>query len=80
MDRAPDILELISAMKQKGEKASYAESNTTGKVMGELYKLATGVQALDVPYRTANDSINDFASGAVFTGWRSTSISLDRRQ
>ena len=36
--------ELTAAMKQKGEKASYAESNTTGKVMGELYKIATGVQ------------------------------------
>src|SRR5271166_2429034 len=51
---------VVAAMKQKGEKASYAESNTTGKVMGELYKIATGVQALDVPYRTANDSLNDF--------------------
>jgi len=62
------LAELTAAMKQKGEKASYAESNTTGKVMGELYKIATGVQALDVPYRTANDSTNDFASGAVDYG------------
>ena len=37
--------ELTEAMKQKGDKASYAESNTTGKVMGELYKIATGVKA-----------------------------------
>ena len=60
--------ELTGAMKQKGEKASYAESNTTGKVMGELYKIATGVKALDVPYRTANDSVNDFASGVIDYG------------
>ena len=60
--------ELTAAMKQKGEKASYAESNTTGKVMGELYKIATGVKALDVPYRTANDSVNDFASGVIDYG------------
>jgi tripartite-type tricarboxylate transporter receptor subunit TctC len=60
--------ELTAAMKQKGEKASYAESNTTGKVMGELYKNATGVKALDVPYRTANDSVNDFASGVIDYG------------
>ena len=60
--------ELTEAMKQKGDKASYAESNTTGKVMGELYKIATGVKALDVPYRTANDSLNDFTSGVIDYG------------
>ena len=62
------LKELTEAMIKKGDKASYAESNTTGKVMGELYKLATGVQAVDVPYRTANDSINDFASGTIDYG------------
>jgi tripartite-type tricarboxylate transporter receptor subunit TctC len=62
------LQELTEAMKKKGEKASYAESNTTGKVMGELYKLKTGVKAVDVPYRTANDSINDFASGVIDYG------------
>ena len=60
--------ELTEAMRKKGDKASYAQSNTTGKVMGELYKIATGVKAVDIPYRTANDSINDFASGAVDYG------------
>ena len=55
-------------MRKKGEKASYAQSNTSGKVIGELYKQATGVKAVDVPYRTANDSVNDFASGAVDYG------------
>jgi tripartite-type tricarboxylate transporter receptor subunit TctC len=62
------LAELNDAMKKKGEKASYAESNTTGKVMGELYKIATGIQAVDVPYRTANDSLNDLASGVIDFG------------
>ena len=62
------LAELTAAMKQKGEKASYAQSNTSGKVMGELYKQATGVQAVEVPYRTANDSLNDFASGRLDYG------------
>jgi len=62
------LTELTEAMKKKGDKASYAESNTTGKVMGELYKNATGVQALDVAYRTANDSLNDFQSGVIDYG------------
>jgi tripartite-type tricarboxylate transporter receptor subunit TctC len=55
-------------MKRKGEKASYMQSNVTGKVVGELYKLATGVKAVDVPYRTANESLNDFMSGALDFG------------
>jgi tripartite-type tricarboxylate transporter receptor subunit TctC len=55
--------ELTEAMKKKGDKASYAQSNTTGKVMGELYKRATGIKAVEVAYRTANDCLNDFASG-----------------
>ena len=60
--------ELTEGMKRKGEKASYMQSNVTGKVMGELYKLATGITAVDVPYRTANESLNDFASGALDFG------------
>ena len=60
--------ELVDAMRKKGDKASYAESNTTGKVMGELFKIATGIQAVDVPYRTANDSLNDFANGVIDYG------------
>ena len=48
--------ELTAAMKKKGDKASYAQSNTTGRVMGALYRRSTGVQAVEVAYRTANDS------------------------
>jgi len=62
------LAELTEAMKKKGDKASWAQSNTSGKVMGELYKRATGVTAIDVPYRTANDSLNDFASGRIDYG------------
>jgi len=60
--------ELTAAMKQKGDKATYAQSNTTGKVMGELYRRATGVTAVEVAYRTANDSINEFLSGRIDYG------------
>jgi len=63
-----NLRELTEAMKAKGEKASYAEANTVGKVMGELYKAATGVKAVDVPYRTTADALNDYKSGAVDYG------------
>jgi tripartite-type tricarboxylate transporter receptor subunit TctC len=62
------LAELTEAMKKKGDKASYAQSNTTGKVMGELYRQATGITAVEVPYRTANDSVNDFTSGRLDYG------------
>ena len=62
------LQELTEAMKKKGEQANYAQSNTTGKVMGELYKRATGIKAVEVAYRTANDCINDFASGRLDYG------------
>ena len=60
--------ELTAFIKQKGEKASYATSNASGKVIGELYKSIAGLKAVEVNYRTANDSLNDFASGAVDYG------------
>ena len=60
--------ELTDAMKKKGDKASYAQSNTTGKVMGELYRRAAGIKAVEIAYRTANDSINDFMCGRLDYG------------
>ncbi|MGZ5853135.1 MAG: Bug family tripartite tricarboxylate transporter substrate binding protein [Xanthobacteraceae bacterium] len=62
------VADLTEGMKKKGNKASFAESNVTGKVVGALYKLATGVEAEDISYRTANDMLNDFQSGAIDYG------------
>jgi tripartite-type tricarboxylate transporter receptor subunit TctC len=88
------LKDLTAAMLQKGDKASYAQTNTTGKVMGELYKMATGIKALEIPYRSTADSLNDFASGVVDYGmmdpqssmtnamagrWRMLAVSTDKR-
>ena len=62
------IAELTDGMKKKGAKASFAESNVTGKVVGALYKLAAGLEAEDISYRTANDMLNDFQSGNIDYG------------
>ena len=62
------LQDLTAAMKAKGDKATYAQSNTTGKVMGELYRQGTGIQAVEVAYRSANDSLNDFQSGTLDYG------------
>jgi tripartite-type tricarboxylate transporter receptor subunit TctC len=74
------LAELTAAMKQKGDKASYAQSNTTGKVMGDLYKHVTGITAVEVPYRTANDSINDFASGRLDYGMMDPVFALSQER
>jgi tripartite-type tricarboxylate transporter receptor subunit TctC len=74
------LAELTTAMKAKGDKASYAQSNTSGKVMGEMYKAATGIQAVEVPYRTANDSLNDFASGRLDFGMMDPVFALSQER
>ena len=57
--------DLTRAMLAKGDKASYATSNFDATVMGEIYKAKTGVRAVEIPYKTAADTINDMFSGAV---------------
>lgn len=59
------LAQLTEAMKKKGDKASYATAATTGTVMGEIYKARTGIQAVEVNYKTAPDSINDMLSGRI---------------
>lgn len=62
------VQEITAFLKQKGDKASYAASATSGTVMGELYKAITGVKAVEVNYRMAQDSLNDMASGRIDYG------------
>lgn len=62
------LAELTAAMKLKGDKASYAASAPNGRIMDELYKVATGVAAVEVNYRSAPESLNDLMSGAVDFG------------
>ena len=70
------VADLTAAMKLKGDKASYAAAAPTGRIMGELYKKATGLTAVEVNYKTAPDSINDMLSGAVDYGMHDPVFSL----
>ncbi len=72
--------ELTEAMKKKGDKATYASAAPTGTVMGELYKVATGVKAVEVPYKNAVDSLNDQLSGAVDYGMHDPVYSLAQQR
>ena len=74
------MADVTEAMKQKGDKATYASAAPTGTVMGELYKVATGVKAVEVNYKTAPDSINDMTSGAVDYGMHDPVFALAQQR
>jgi tripartite-type tricarboxylate transporter receptor subunit TctC len=73
-----NVAELTAYLKQKGDKASYASTAVSGKVMGEIYKQLTGVKAVEVPYRTGPDSLNDMMSGAVDYGMHDPVFALSQ--
>jgi tripartite-type tricarboxylate transporter receptor subunit TctC len=62
------LSDLTAAVKSKGDKASYATAARYGTLVGEVYKQATGIQAVEVNYKAAGDSLNDQLSGAVDFG------------
>ena len=62
------LAELTAAIKEKGDKASYATYAATATIMGELYKRATGIRATEVSYRVGADTLNDLKSGALDYG------------
>ncbi|HWM48448.1 MAG TPA: tripartite tricarboxylate transporter substrate binding protein [Xanthobacteraceae bacterium] len=59
------LQELIAAVKAKGAKASYGTTAPTGQVAGAIMKKTLKLEAVEVPYRTAADTVNDLDSGAV---------------
>lgn len=59
------VAELTAAMKEKGDKATYATSAPPSIVMGAIYKTAADLRAVDVNYRTSSDILNDMMSGSV---------------
>jgi tripartite-type tricarboxylate transporter receptor subunit TctC len=74
------VAELTEVMKQKGDKASYATAAPTGRIMGELYKNATGIKAVEVNYKTAPDSLNELASGKLDFGMHDPVFSLAQQR
>jgi len=70
------VADVTAAMKQKGAKANYATSAPTGTVMGEIYKARTGVQALEINYKTAQDCLNELLSGKTDYGMMDPQFSL----
>ncbi len=70
------LAELTAAMKAKGDKASYASAAPPGTIIGEIYKNKTGIQAVEVSFRTAPDSLNEILSGKLDYGVHDPVFSL----
>ena len=62
------VAELTAAMKKKGASASYATAANPGSIMGALYKVGAGLDAVEVPYRAAGDSLNEMQTGQLDFG------------
>jgi tripartite-type tricarboxylate transporter receptor subunit TctC len=62
------LAELTAAMKKKGPNASYAVAANPGVIMAALYKNAAGLEAVEVMYRSAPDSLGEMASGKLDYG------------
>lgn len=60
-----DLRELIAHVKAKGAKASFATTAPTGQVAGAMMNTELKLQNVEVPYRTAADSLNDLLSGNI---------------
>jgi tripartite-type tricarboxylate transporter receptor subunit TctC len=74
------VADLTAAMKAKGDKATYATAAPTGRIMGEIYKNATGITAVEVNYKTAPDSLNELTSGKVDYGLHDPVFSLSQQR
>jgi tripartite-type tricarboxylate transporter receptor subunit TctC len=62
------VAELTAAMKKKGANASYAVAANPGVIMAALYKNAAGLEAVEVMYRSAPDSLGELSSGKLDFG------------
>jgi tripartite-type tricarboxylate transporter receptor subunit TctC len=63
-----NVAELTAAVKKKGANASYGVAANPGIIMGSIYKNATGIEAVEVQYRSAPDSLGEMASGKLDYG------------
>jgi tripartite-type tricarboxylate transporter receptor subunit TctC len=70
LDKSPwkTVADLTAHLKEKKDKASYAVTANSGVIMGAIYKEKAGLEAVEVKYRMAQDSLNDMASGRVDYG------------
>jgi tripartite-type tricarboxylate transporter receptor subunit TctC len=82
MRRAPykTVAELTAAVKKKGKDANYAVAANPGRIMGAIYKDKAGLQATEVLYRTAPDSLNEMQTGKLDYGLHDAVFAMAQRR
>ncbi len=68
--------ELMTALENKGEAASYATANTSAKVVGALLKQAKDLKCVEVQYKTGAQYISDLSAGNVDFGVADTVLGI----
>jgi tripartite-type tricarboxylate transporter receptor subunit TctC len=72
--------EFIAAMKAKGEKASYGYPNNISLAAGELLKERAGIKAVQVPYKSTPEALNDMNSGNLDYLWSDATFGLGQHR
>ena len=72
------VAELTAAVKQKGKAANYAVAANPGRIMGAIYKDKAGLEATEVLYRAAPDSMNEIQSGRIDYGLHDAVFALSQ--
>jgi tripartite-type tricarboxylate transporter receptor subunit TctC len=60
-----NVADLVKALKEKGDRGSYASVANTGLVSSELFKANFGLNTVEVKYKEASQALTDLWSGQV---------------
>jgi tripartite-type tricarboxylate transporter receptor subunit TctC len=74
------VAELTAAVKKKGKAANYAVAANPGRIMGAIYKDKAGLEATEVLYRSAPDSLNEIRSGKIDYGLHDAVFALSQHR
>jgi tripartite-type tricarboxylate transporter receptor subunit TctC len=59
------VMELTTYLKEKGDRAFYAAPSSLPIANAEMYKNATGVKAVQIPYKTSAQALTEMLDGTV---------------
>ena len=74
------VSDLTAAVKKKGKDANYAVAANPGRIMGAIYKDKAGLEATEVLYRSAPDSLNEIQTGKIDYGLHDAVFALSQHR
>jgi len=74
------VAELTAAVKKKGKDSNYAVAANPGRIMGAIYKDKAGLEATEVLYRSAPDSLNEIQTGRIDYGLHDAVFALAQQR